>query len=105
MLAETDAAVSELKALVPTVRSGTFTVLKCVYDTNKVAIIKGRRVYRVSNEVDFNRVLVITVDHQGDYGRIQSYGPIYVAVPEKPPEQNVTRSVIQHALQDSGLGG
>lgn len=97
-----DPLVEELRSLVLT-RSqdphpGPFQVLRCIYDTDKVAILKNKRIYRLSNEVDFKRVMVVTVD----YDR-WSYGPLYVAVPEKVPEINVTRSVAQEMLQDVGV--
>jgi hypothetical protein len=96
-----DPLVEELRSLI-LARSqdrnpGPFQVLRCVYETRNVAILKNRKIYRLSNEVDFKRVMVITID----YDR-WSYGPLYVAVPEKAPEINVTRSVAQEMLQDVG---
>lgn len=81
-------------------RSSTLGLTSCVYDTCNVAICKGRKVHRLSDEVDFRQVMVVTVD---DMERMQSYGPFYFAVPTRPPEINVTRSSVRAALEEQRL--
>lgn len=81
-------------------RPSTLGSTSCIYDTRHVAICRGRKVHRLSDEVDFRQVVVVTID---DMERMQSYGPFYFAVPTRPPEINVTRSAVRAALDEQRM--
>lgn len=74
---------------------GDVKFLRAIYDTDLMVIIKGRKIYRVSDEVDFKRMAVITADYKG-----RPYGPVYIAVPNGLVERNVTERIIVGALAD-----